>query len=77
MALHLQRHVDQSLGIALREVEALEVFARQGEIAGMTAAINHQLPQQHVACETQSVLREVVIDVAVDLVLVDMLRQQL
>ena len=47
------------------------------EVGGMTLRVNHQPLQHDVAHQAQPVFREVVVDVTVNLVLIDMLRQQL
>ena len=59
------------------EVEALHVSPCDGEIAGVTCAVDDEALIHDEARQAQAVLREVVIDVAVNLVLVDMLGKQL
>ena len=76
-ALDLLGDVDQTLGVALDEMEALEVVAAQGEIGRMTGCVVHQLLVHDIAHEADAVFGVVVIDVAVDLILVDMLGEQL
>ena len=55
-ALDLLGDVDQTLGVALDEMEALEVVAAQGEIGRMALCIINQLLVEHVAHQTDTVL---------------------
>ena len=77
MTLDLQGHVDQSFGIALDKVESLQVTTPQGVVGGMTLAVDHQALQQDITRQSQAILGKVVVDVAIDAVLVDTLGKQL
>ena len=70
-------NIDQPLGITLDEVEALLLFARNGIVGGMILRQIDQLLVHDIAHEADAVVGIVVIDVAIDLVLVDMLGEQL
>ena len=58
-------------------MEAAKVIAGEGEIAGVATGIDDQPLVQHIAHQPQAVLGEGVVDVAVNLVLVDALGEQL
>ena len=76
-ALDLQGHIDQSFGIALDEVELVQVVAIQRVVSSMALSVDHQTIAQYMAHEAQTVLAVVMVDVAVDLILVDVLGEQL
>ena len=76
-ALDLQRHVHQSFSIALDIVEAFQVFTFQYKVRGMLVGHGDELLVQHVAHESHALFAVVVVNVAVNLVFVDILAEQL
>ena len=74
--LYLLRDVDKPLGIALNEVEASLFLTRQRIVGGMVFREVDQLLVHDIAHEADAVVGVVMIDVAVDLVLVDTLGEQ-
>ena len=68
--------VDQSLGIALDEVEPLLLLTGDGVERGVELGQIDQLLVHHIAHQADTVFRVVVIDVAVDAILVDVLGEQ-
>ena len=76
-ALDLQRHIDESLSIALDIIEALEVVACESEEGCMSSCIIFHLLIEHIAPKSQLALAGNVIDIAINLVLVDTLGEQL
>ena len=75
--LDLLRDVHQSLGIALDEMEALLLFTGECVVGGMILWQIYQFLVHHIAHQADAVLTVVMIDIAVDLILVDVLREQL
>ena len=76
-SFYLKGHVDQSLGVALDEAEAAQVASREDEEGGVVLGQDDQTAIEYIADEPQTVLAVVIVDVAVDFVLVDVLREKL
>ena len=72
-ALDLQGHIDQSFCVALDKTETAQVITFQRIVSRMTLVVDHQTVAQHMTYKPQTVLAVVVIDIAINLVLVNAL----
>ena len=75
--LDLQRHVDETLAVALGVLETLKVVARECEIGGVEVVNNVHLLVENITLKTQAMFAENVIDVTIYSVLVDALGEEL
>ena len=75
-ALHLQGDVDESLGVALDEVETAHLLATEGDEGGMMLGEHAHLLVENIAHEAEAPFGVVVEHLIVDAVLVDILLQQ-
>ena len=75
-ALDAQRFIDQSLSIALDEVETLHLLSGDGEIGGMRLRYDIEFLAHHMSSHTNAPLAEIVVYVAVDLVFVEAFGEQ-
>ena len=73
----LLRDVHQSLSIALDEMEALLFLTSEGVVGCMVLGQINQFLVHHIAHQTDAALTVVMIDIAVDTILVDVLCEQL
>ena len=76
-ALYLQRHVDESLGVALDIIESLEVGSCEREEGCMTCGILLQLLIQYISPKSDFALARHIIYIAINLVLVNTFCEQL
>ena len=75
MSFYLKRHVDDALHVAFDIVELCQFIASDREVGGMQVRVHLEFLIENIAKELDSVGREVVLDSAVDEILVNAFAQ--